>query len=70
MSVIAFPGGQGRTLGAPSPEFPSPAATPQEVCDLLIASIYRDAPSEDHAHGAIIMALLTVAKGYRREKLQ
>lgn len=71
MSVLTFSaavrGHSGRSLApisAPS------TVSPQGVVDGLIASIFRDAPSDDDAKAKIIMALLAVAKGYRRETRQ
>lgn len=71
MSVIAFPcrqnGVSGHSLAPISTPF---TVSPQSVVDGLLASIFRDAPSDDDAQAKIILALLAVAKGYRRETRQ
>lgn len=71
MSVLTFPGRVRGQSGASAPVFPaSLSPTPQDVVDGLLASIFRDAPTEEDAKASVIMALLAVAKGYRRETRQ
>lgn len=66
MLVLTFPSRVRGQFGVPAPVFPaSLSPTPQDVVDGLLASIFRDAPTEEDAKASVIMALLAVAKGYR-----
>ena len=71
MNIIPFDtamrGHSGHSLAPISAPF---TVSPQSVVDGLLASIFRDAPSDDDAQAKIILALLAVAKGYRRETRQ
>lgn len=70
-NILSFDTASRGQSGVPAPVFPaSLSPTPQDVVDGLLASIFRDAPTEEDAKAKIIMALLAVAKGYRRETRQ